>query len=416
MNQHSDHPDGGSKKAGRAPSSRGDRESAAPKRQKPSDPQIRSNGAQRARWTAESRIPQIAPGTLDAAALLGSVTDTLRPVLEQRLAEMADSLATALADTQGPDAAAALRAELLRRVLPQFNEAVRGAVIEGIRTRQMHLAQLAVIDRTAHQADSLKSLRARIDHEITRAGLVRVTEPEDLALFDLVDADSLHQGSNEPPVYSVIAPAYTDRESGKPVERGWLTVAYERPALAEPALTPGRKRRQHADRPERQSQAQKKGAADPHSAGPRRTGHRKGTSPGRQPESAPTSPAGTAHLDGRDRSSPDSPKRSPRADAPWRRPGAERSAESVRGAQPVRGPEPTMDCEPARSPERVRGPEVTPAAEAGRGSRPAAAPGTTAPAPDSAGGDQPQQPDISDIDFRSSLRAAANKHRQGGSR
>ncbi|MBK3583269.1 hypothetical protein JHN49_05890, partial [Streptomyces sp. MBT57] len=103
------------------------------------------------------------------------MTDALRPVLEQRLSEMADSLATVLGDAQGPDAADVLRAELLKRVLPQFTEAVRGAVVEGIRTRQMHLAQLAVIDRNAHQADSLRALCARIDGEISRAGLVRMT-------------------------------------------------------------------------------------------------------------------------------------------------------------------------------------------------------------------------------------------------
>jgi len=296
VTNHSGLPEGGGEQRGHAPSGRNGKGGPAPKRHK-SDPQMRSNGAQRSQWTADSGIPQIAPDTLDAAALLGSVTDTLRPVLEEHLVEMADSLATAIADTQGSDAVDALRAELLRRVLPQFNEAVRGAVIDGIRTRQMHLAQLAVIDRTAHQAAKLKTLRARIDNEITRAGLVRVTEPEDLSLFDLVDPDSLRQGVAEPPDYSVLAPAYTDRESGKLVERGWLSVSYERPAPAKPALTPGQRRHQHGNRPERRNQAAQKRAADSPSAQPPKARRRSGKAPDRRPESATPPLAGAAHLD-----------------------------------------------------------------------------------------------------------------------
>ncbi|MGW6874658.1 hypothetical protein ACWGHA_20230 [Streptomyces xanthophaeus] len=224
------------------------------------------------------------------------MTETLRPVLEQRLAEMADSLTAVLGEAQGPDAAAALRAELLKRVLPQFTEAVRGAVVEGIRTRQMHLAQLAVIDRTAHQADSLRVLCARIDGEITRAGLVRVTEPGDLSLFNLVDADALRPGADEPPVYSVVAPAYTDRESGKPVERGWLSVAYEPAATpaAATSLTPGAKRRQHKERPAQQSPAPQQPSAPPYAGQAPAAAHADDTSPGPQPALAPAPASASA--------------------------------------------------------------------------------------------------------------------------
>ncbi|WP_374776514.1 hypothetical protein OG756_30875 [Streptomyces sp. NBC_01310] len=291
MNEHSVHPEGSGKKARRA-GRRADGSTAAPQRRNSTDGQIRSSGSQRSQWTADSRTPQIAPGTLDAATLLGAVTDTLRPVLEQRLSEMADSLAAVLGDAQGLDAANVLRAELLKRVLPQFTEAVRGAVVEGIRTRQMHLAQLAVIDRTAHQAESLRALCARIDGEISRAGLVRVTEPGDLSLFNLVDADALRQGADEPPVYSVVAPAYTDRESGKPVERGWVSVAYEPPAAAAAAstLTPGQKRRQHKERPVKQSPAPEQPSAQvsaqPSSGQAPAVAHPDGTPPGQQPAPA----------------------------------------------------------------------------------------------------------------------------------
>ncbi|MFE2151386.1 hypothetical protein ACFXAO_15285 [Streptomyces lavendulae] len=302
MNEHSVHPEGSRKKA-RRNGRRADGSTAAPKRRTSTDGQIRSSGSQRSQWTADSRTPQIAPGTLDAATLLGAVTDALRPVLEQRLSDMADSLAAVLGNAQGPDAASMMRAELLKRVLPQFTEAVRGAVVEGIRTRQMHLAQLAVIDRTAHQADSLRALCARIDGEITRAGLVRVTEPGDLSLFNLVDADALRQGSDEPPVYSVVAPAYTDRESGKPVERGWLSVAYDPPAptVTASALTPGQKRRRHKERPVKQSPAPEqpsaKVSAEPSSGRATAPAHAEGTPPG-QPLAPATDPrTGAADAD-----------------------------------------------------------------------------------------------------------------------
>ncbi|MEU9377836.1 hypothetical protein AB0D94_29310 [Streptomyces sp. NPDC048255] len=306
MNKHSVHPEGSGKKARRT-GRRANGSTAAPKRRNSTDGQIRSSGSQRSQWTADSRTPQIAPGTLDAATLLGAVTDALRPVLEQRLSEMADSLATVLGDAQGPDAANVLRAELLKRVLPQFTEAVRGAVVEGIRTRQMHLAQLAVIDRTAHQADSLRALCARIDGEISRAGLVRVTEPGDLSLFNLVDADALRQGADEPPVYSVVAPAYTDRESGKPVERGWLSVAYEPPAppAAASTLTPGQKRRQHKERPMKQSPAPEQLSTQPFSGRVPGVAHADGTPPGQQPAPATDPRTEAADVDAGPGPSPD---------------------------------------------------------------------------------------------------------------
>ncbi|WP_158721297.1 hypothetical protein [Streptomyces sp. NRRL S-241] len=296
MNEHSVHPEGSGKKARRT-GHRANGSTTAAQRRNSTDGQIRSSGSQRSQWTADSRTPQIAPGTLDAATLLGAVKDTLRPVLEQRLSEIADSLAAVLGDAQGPDTANVLRAELLKRVLPQFTEAVRGAVVEGIRTRQMHLAQLAVIDRTAHQAESLRALCARIDGEISRAGLVRVTEPGDLSLFNLVDADALRQGAGEPPVYSVVAPAYTDRESGKLVERGWVSVAYESPAppAAASTLTPGQKRRQHKKRPIRQSPAPEQPPVQPSSGQAPAVAHGDRTPPSQQPAPATDAPTEAPH-------------------------------------------------------------------------------------------------------------------------
>ncbi|KOU82034.1 hypothetical protein ADK94_25660 [Streptomyces sp. XY593] len=272
---------------------------------------------------------------------------------------MADSLATVLGDAQGPDPANVLRAELLKRVLPQFTEAVRGAVVEGIRTRQMHLAQLAVIDRTAHQADSLRALCARIDGEISRAGLVRVTEPGDLSLFNLVDADALRQGAEEPPVYSVVAPAYTDRESGKPVERGWLSIAYEPPAppAAASTLTPGQKRRQHKERPAEQSPAPEQPSAQvsaqPSSGRAPAVAHTDGTPPGQQPAPAPDPRTEAADVDAWPGPSPDAKEGSSSADA------TEAPAAHPADAAETPAPHPAPPAGPEGSPEPAAPPRKT---------------------------------------------------------
>ncbi|MGW2437542.1 hypothetical protein ACWCY1_12590 [Streptomyces goshikiensis] len=295
------------------------------------------------------------------------MTDALRPVLEQRLSEMADGLAAVLGDAQGPDAVSVLRAELLKRVLPQFTEAVRGAVVEGIRTRQMHLAQLAVIDRTAHQADSLRALCARIDGEISRAGLVRVTEPGDLSLFDLVDADALRQDAGEPPVYSVVAPAYTDRESGRPVERGWLSVAYDPPVSTSAAspLAPGQKRRQHKERPVKQSPAPEQPSAQvsaqPSSGRAPAVAHAGGTPPGQQPAPATDPRTEAADVNAGPRPSPDAgggsgPAASTEAPAP--RPAGATGAPAPHPADAEETPAPRPA--PPAGPEDSPGPAAPP--------------------------------------------------------
>ncbi|MFJ3861702.1 hypothetical protein ACIPRL_36460 [Streptomyces sp. NPDC090085] len=355
MNEHSVHPKGSGEKARRT-GRRADGNTAAPKRRNSTDGQIRSSGSQRSQWTADSRTPQIAPGTLDAATLLEAVTDALRPVLEQRLSEMADSLATVLGDTQGPHPANVLRAELLKRVLPQFTEAVRAAVVEGIRTRQMHLAQLAVIDRTAHQADSLRALCARIDGEISRAGLVRVTEPGDLSLFNLVDADALRQDAEEPPVYSVVAPAYTDRESGKPVERGWLSIAYEPPALpaAASTLTPGQKRRQHKERPAEQSPAPEQPSAQPSCGRASAVVHTDGTPPGgQQPAPAPDPRTEAADVDAWPGPSPHAKEGSSSADATEAPAAHSADAAETPAPNPAPPARPEGSLEPAPLPRKT---------------------------------------------------------------
>ncbi|MEU8513401.1 hypothetical protein AB0C76_17685 [Kitasatospora sp. NPDC048722] len=264
-----------------------------------SEPQVRSEGSERSRWTEESRLPEIAPGTFDAAALLASVTESLRPVIDMQLEQIACSLAASVPAAEDGDLAAVIRTELTRRLVPQFTEAVRGAVVDGIRARQMHLAQLAVIDRAAHQASKLTSLQARIDHEITKAGLVRVAEPGDLSLFSLVNPDQDRTGDSEAPAYSVVAPAYTDRESGRVVEIGWLRVEDgDRPEDQPRSLTPRKKRQQHPDR-ERHPQAP---PAPAKTQGALKKPHRKGPSarPG-PPQPAAEGASGAAAVPDRPR-------------------------------------------------------------------------------------------------------------------
>jgi hypothetical protein len=198
-------------------------------------------------WNEGSRLPQIPTGTFDAAALLASVTESLRPVLDRELEAMALSLSAAATAPGSGDLAADLRTELVRQLVPQFTEAVRAAVIDGIRTRQIHLAQLAVIDRAAFQGHKLTALQQRIDHELVRTGLLRVTDTKDLSFFNLLDSEAVADHGDAAPVYSVVAPAYVDQESGRTVERGWLSVSYDQPADTGPAQEPpSQGRRDHS--------------------------------------------------------------------------------------------------------------------------------------------------------------------------
>ncbi|MFJ4241020.1 hypothetical protein ACIP17_10460 [Streptomyces iakyrus] len=191
--------------------------------------------AEAAPWRyTESHLPEFTPGALDAAAILKSVNETLLPVVEKELHEATEKLGAALADKQAEaDRVSTFRAELMRRVLPQFTEAVRRGVLESIRTRQMHLAQLVVLHRQALDAKNLKVVLTRIDHEVAKAGLQIVGDTGDLSLFNVVEDQPgvMQQG---PVTFELMVPAYVDKESGKIVERGWLrAVARQQlPALA----------------------------------------------------------------------------------------------------------------------------------------------------------------------------------------
>jgi len=95
------------------------------------------------------------------------------------------------------------------------DEALRTAVLNATRVHEEHLAQLALIDRTAQAARDLSAVRLRIDEEMRRSGLTRLTTGDPDA-FNLVNPKD-HQGST---TYEVLTPAYADSRTGRIVQRG----------------------------------------------------------------------------------------------------------------------------------------------------------------------------------------------------
>jgi hypothetical protein len=191
---------------------------------------------------------------LDAAAILKSVNEALLPLVEKELEAATEKLGAALADKEvEADLVSAFRAELMRRVLPQFTEAVRQGVLESVRTRQMHLAQLAVLHRQALDAKTLKVVLTRLDHEAAKAGLQIVGDVGDQSLFNVVE-DQPGVMKRGPVTLEVVAPAYVDKESGKLVERGWLRAV---PKVSPAEMTPGQRRRAtHAKTEDKQPEKQ----------------------------------------------------------------------------------------------------------------------------------------------------------------
>jgi hypothetical protein len=254
---------------------------------------VRTRGKRRAAEAApwrftESRLPEFAPGTLDAAAILKSVNETLLPVVEKELEDATEKLGAALAGKETEvDMVSALRAELMRRVLPQFTEAVRKGVLESIRTRQMHLAQMAVLHRQALEAKTLQVVLTRLEDETAKAGLRVVGDTGDQSLFNVVE-DQPGVMKKGPVTFELVAPAYIDKESGKLVERGWLRAVAK---VSPREMTPGQRRRTtHGEvvrkQPEKEAPAQQERkrhhrGQEPAKQQSRDTGRRNGGSPPR---------------------------------------------------------------------------------------------------------------------------------------
>ncbi|MGF1425615.1 hypothetical protein [Kitasatospora sp. LaBMicrA B282] len=250
---------------------------------------MRNRGERRAAAAApwrfiESHLPEFTPGTLDAAAILKSVNETLLPVVEKELEEATKRLGLALADKETEaDLVSVFRVELMRRVLPQFTEAVRKGVLESIRTRQMHLAQLAVLHRQALEAKTLQVVLTRLDHEAARAGLRIVGDTGEQSLFNVVE-DQPGAMKSGPVTFELVAPAYVDKESGKLVERGWLRavamVAPEETARQQRRGTThgeaGRRRRPEKEAPAQQERKKHDRGQDPEGQQRRGNGQRNG--------------------------------------------------------------------------------------------------------------------------------------------
>ncbi|MFF4829394.1 hypothetical protein ACFY20_42125 [Streptomyces sp. NPDC001312] len=212
-------------RAGRAPT--------APPRRKPQPPVVVHIG---------EGHPRCEAGTFDAAALLASVLASVEP----RITEGLHSLEGAAAG-QGGSAEAV--AQAIRTVGRQLADAVRAGVVEGMRSRDRHLAQLAVIDRAAAQASALTELQERIDRELALAGLRRISEVSDLAAFNLADASGTPDGSSPGGcAYELVSPAYVDAETGHMIERGWIRSLPAGPAPAPAGKLHGSVSRPHKDR------------------------------------------------------------------------------------------------------------------------------------------------------------------------
>ncbi|MFB4420375.1 hypothetical protein C5F59_004680 [Streptomyces sp. QL37] len=95
------------------------------------------------------------------------------------------------------------------------DETLRTAVLNATRVREEHLAQLALIDRTAQTTQDLTAVQLRIDAEMSRSGLTRVTTADPSA-FNLSNPAE-HVGSS---AYEVLTPAYVDMANGRIVQRG----------------------------------------------------------------------------------------------------------------------------------------------------------------------------------------------------
>lgn len=183
--------------------------------------------------------PGTEPDTYDAAALLKSVLAAVEPRLDKGIVELAEAIHSAGEPGAGSETARAVRA-----VGRQITEALRAGVVDGMRVRERHLAQLAVIDRAAAQASDLSRLRARISAEIEHAGLRRVSDLADLSPFNLAAAPgTVPSSAGGPDDYELVTPAYVEIGSGRVVEHGWIKVAEALPMPG--GKTHGRISREH---------------------------------------------------------------------------------------------------------------------------------------------------------------------------
>lgn len=165
----------------------------------------------------------------DPEALFKKLSIQLAPKVEKSAVKAGNTAAKKISDSlteelneaisQAMSAAGKVGALVRENVHGAVDDALRTAVLQASQVREQQLAQLAVIDRTARQARNLDTVRLRIDAELTRAGLQRVTNCADLSLFDREDGTD-QRGSAAITAYEVSQPAYVDKVNGRVVQRG----------------------------------------------------------------------------------------------------------------------------------------------------------------------------------------------------
>ncbi|MEV0929227.1 hypothetical protein ACIBMX_03635 [Streptomyces phaeochromogenes] len=139
--------------------------------------------------------------------------------------------------------------QTIRTVGRQIAEGVRAGVVDGMRSRDRHLAQLAVIDRAAAHASTLTQLQERIDKELALAGLRRISDLSDLSTFNVADGTGMPASTlSDDDVFELVSPAYADAETGRTLERGWIRPLRDRQSAAPAGKRHGSAARKSKDR------------------------------------------------------------------------------------------------------------------------------------------------------------------------
>ncbi|MGW4765264.1 hypothetical protein ACWEPD_26735 [Streptomyces pseudogriseolus] len=200
---------------------------------------LRGGGARRARAEGKTeRPPREKPAVsahTDVEPLVDPRSDpeVMFRILSEKIAAKVDRAAMKAGASAAQEVSRRLTAELdaaiagaqsaagrmgtlvQQAVQSAVDEALRTAVLNATRVHEEHLAQLALIDRTAQTASDLDAVRLRVEQEMRRSGLTRITAADPKS-FNLVNPTE-HEGST---TYEVLAPAYAESGSGRIIQRG----------------------------------------------------------------------------------------------------------------------------------------------------------------------------------------------------
>ncbi|MFF2774564.1 hypothetical protein ACFVU3_06615 [Streptomyces sp. NPDC058052] len=177
------------------------REAAGAERDSLVDP--RSDPEVMFRLISEKIADKVGQAALKAGTKAANIVST-------RLTEELDAAIAGAQSTAGK-----MGALVQQAVQAAVDDALRTAVLNATRVHEEHLAQLALIDRTAQTTGDLSAVQLRIDAEMGRSGLRRITTP-DPETFNVLEAE----GDFTSEGFEVLAPAYVDSRSGRIVQRG----------------------------------------------------------------------------------------------------------------------------------------------------------------------------------------------------